>query len=95
MQDIVIRGLCKAFDGKQVLRDFSAALPAGRLTRPPAPPRRVRPRKKQTDIRKIFMHFPKKILQKKIFAKYLLPETGPRQSKTYERLPFQKRNIPQ
>ena len=32
MQDIVIRGLCKAFDGKQVLRDFSAALPAGQVT---------------------------------------------------------------
>ena len=32
MQDIVIRGLCKAFDGKQVLRDFSAVLPAGQVT---------------------------------------------------------------
>ena len=32
MQDIVIRGLSKAFDGKQVLRDFSAVLPAGQVT---------------------------------------------------------------
>ena len=32
MQDIVIRGLSKAFDGKQVLRDFSAVLPAGQIT---------------------------------------------------------------
>ena len=29
MRDIEIKGLCKAFDGKQVLRDFSAVLPAG------------------------------------------------------------------
>ena len=32
MQDIVIRGLSKAFDGKQVLPDFSAVLPAGQVT---------------------------------------------------------------
>ena len=32
MQDIVIRGLSKAFEGKQVLRDFSAVLPAGQVT---------------------------------------------------------------
>ena len=32
MQDIVIRGLSKAFDGKQVLRDFSAVLPEGQVT---------------------------------------------------------------
>ena len=32
MQDIVIQGLSKAFDGKQVLRDFSAVLPAGQVT---------------------------------------------------------------
>ena len=32
MQDIVIRGLSKAFDGKQVLRDFSTVLPAGQVT---------------------------------------------------------------
>ena len=37
MQDIVIRGLCKAFDGKQVLRDFSAALPAGQSHRTHGP----------------------------------------------------------
>ena len=32
MQNIVIRGLSKAFDGKQVLRDFSAVLPAGQVS---------------------------------------------------------------
>ena len=32
MRDIMIQGLYKAFDGKQVLRDFSAVLPAGRVT---------------------------------------------------------------
>ena len=32
MRDIEIKGLCKAFDGKQVLRDFSAVLPAGQVT---------------------------------------------------------------
>ena len=32
MQDIVIQGLSKAFDGKQVLRDFSAVLPEGQVT---------------------------------------------------------------
>ena len=32
MQDIVIRGLSKAFEGKQVLRDFSAVLPEGQVT---------------------------------------------------------------
>ena len=29
MEDIVIRSLCKAFDGKPVLQGFSATLPAG------------------------------------------------------------------
>ena len=32
MADICITGLCKAYDGKPVLRDFSAVLPAGRVT---------------------------------------------------------------
>ena len=32
MEDIVIRNLCKSFDGKPVLRDFSAVLPAGQVT---------------------------------------------------------------
>lgn len=32
MRDIMIQDLCKAFDGKQVLRDFSAVLPAGQVT---------------------------------------------------------------
>ena len=32
MQGIVIQGLSKAFDGKQVLRDFSAVLPEGQVT---------------------------------------------------------------
>lgn len=32
MRDIIIQDLCKAFDGKQVLRDFSAVLPAGQVT---------------------------------------------------------------
>ena len=32
MEDIVITGLCKSFEGKQVLRDFSAVLPAGAVT---------------------------------------------------------------
>ena len=42
MQDIVIRGLSKAFDGKQVLRDFSAVLPAGQVTGLMAPSGAVR-----------------------------------------------------
>ncbi|WP_317349609.1 ATP-binding cassette domain-containing protein [Pusillibacter faecalis] len=32
MEDIVIRDLCKSFDGKPVLCDFSAVLPAGQVT---------------------------------------------------------------
>ena len=32
MEDIVIRNLCKSFDSKPVLRDFSAVLPAGQVT---------------------------------------------------------------
>ena len=32
MEDIVIRNLCKSFDGKPVLCDFSAVLPAGQVT---------------------------------------------------------------
>ena len=32
MRDIMIQGLYKAFVGKEVLRDFSAVLPAGRVT---------------------------------------------------------------
>lgn len=32
MEDIVIRSLCKAFDGKPVLQGFSATLPAGRVS---------------------------------------------------------------
>ena len=32
MEDIVIRNLCKSFDGKPVLCDFSAGLPAGQVT---------------------------------------------------------------
>ena len=32
MEDIVIRSLCKAFDGKPVLQGFSATLPAGQVS---------------------------------------------------------------
>ena len=32
MQDIVIQNLCKAYGSKQVLRDFSCTLPAGKVT---------------------------------------------------------------
>lgn len=32
MPDICITGLCKAYDGKPVLRGFSAVLPAGKIT---------------------------------------------------------------
>ena len=32
MEDIVIRSLCKAFDGKPALQGFSATLPAGRVS---------------------------------------------------------------
>ena len=32
MWDIIILELCKAFDGKQVLWNFSAALPSGQVT---------------------------------------------------------------
>ena len=32
MQDIVIQNLCKAYGPKQVLRDFSCTLPAGKVT---------------------------------------------------------------
>ena len=32
MQDIVIKNLCKAYEGRPVLKDLSATLPAGRVT---------------------------------------------------------------
>ena len=32
MEDIVIRSLCKAFDGKPALQGLSASLPAGRVS---------------------------------------------------------------
>lgn len=31
MQDIVLKGICKAYQGKPVLRDFSAVLPKGEI----------------------------------------------------------------
>ena len=37
MEDIVLEGICKAFDGKTVLNGFSAVLPCGRVTAVMAP----------------------------------------------------------
>ena len=37
MEDIVLEGVCKAFDGKTVLSGFSAVLPCGRVTAVMAP----------------------------------------------------------
>lgn len=37
MEDIVLEGICKAFDGKAVLSGFSAVLPCGRVTAVMAP----------------------------------------------------------
>ena len=37
MEDIVLEGICKAFDGKTVLSGFSAVLPCGRVTAVMAP----------------------------------------------------------